>query len=139
MYFAINNLILNLIKMVFVRVVMHFNREKINWSERKKEFLKILGDYKTNKTYDCVIPVSGGKDSTYQVIKLLEYNCNPLCVTAKTDFLTDIGRKNIENIKKLGVDHIEVSTDPILNKINKFSLKTVGYFLGRTITIFTIR
>ena len=80
-----------------------FNRKKINWSERKKEFLKILRDYKTNKTYDCVIPVSGGKDSTYQVIKLLEYDCNPLCVTAKTDFLTDIGRKNIENIKKLGV------------------------------------
>ncbi len=117
-----------------------FNREKINWSERKKEFLKILSDYKTNKTYDCVIPVSGGKDSTYQVIKLLEYNCNPLCVTAKTDFLTDIGRKNIENIKKLGVDHIEVSTDPILrNKINKFSLKTVGDISwAEHITIFTI-
>ena len=116
------------------------NRKKVNWSKRKEEFIKILREFKTNKTYDCVIPVSGGKDSTYQVIKLLEYGCNPLCVTAKTDFLTEIGRKNIENIKKLGGDHIEVSTDPILrNKINKFSLKTVGDISwAEHITIFTI-
>ena len=116
------------------------NRDTIDWSLREKEFQKLFSNYKNKNEYDCVIPVSGGKDSTYQVIKVLEYGLNPLCVTAKTDFLTDIGRRNIENIKKLGVDHIEVSTDPILrNKINKFTLKTIGDISwAEHVTIFTV-
>ena len=116
------------------------NRKIIDWSLREKEFSKLINDYKNKNEYDCVIPVSGGKDSTYQVIKVLEYGLNPLCVTARTDFLTEIGRRNIENIKKLGVDHLEVSTDPILrNKINKFTLKTIGDISwAEHITIFTV-
>jgi len=116
------------------------NRKKIDWSKREKKFIEILKKNKNSSTYDCVIPVSGGKDSTYQVIKALEYKCNPLCVTAKTDYLTDLGRRNIENIKSLGVDHIEVSTDPVLrNKINKFTLEAVGDISwAEHITIFTI-
>ena len=39
---------------------------------------------------------------------MLELGMNPLCVTATTDKLSDIGRRNIENIKGLGVDYIEV-------------------------------
>jgi len=117
------------------------NRKNINWDERKNEFKNIISEFKNkNNDYDCVIPVSGGKDSTYQVIKALEYNLNPLCVTATTDKLTDLGRINIDNIKKLGVDHIQVSTDPILRKkINKFTLKTVGDISWpEHLTIFTI-
>ena len=65
---------------------------------------------------------------------------NPLCITATTDKLTEIGRINIDNIKKLGVDHLEVSTDPILRrKINKFTLKSVGDISwAEHLTIFTI-
>ena len=116
-------------------------RQKIDWDERSKEFKKILNNFKSkNNNYDCIIPVSGGKDSTFQVIKMLEHNMNPLCVTAMTDKLTDIGRYNLDNIKKLGVDHIEVSTDPVLRRrINKFTLKSVGDISwAEHITIFTI-
>ena len=55
--------------------------------------------------YDCIIPVSGGKDSTYQTIRVLELGLNPLCVTATTDKLSEIGRRNLENLKHLGVDY----------------------------------
>ena len=41
---------------------------------------------------------------------------NPLCITTTTDKLTEISGINIDNIKKLGVDHLEVSTDPILRR-----------------------
>lgn len=104
------------------------SRPKINWADRKKSFVKLIKANKNNKsTYDCIIPVSGGKDSTYQVIRCLEYNLKPLCVTATTDDLSYVGRENIENIKKLGVDYIEVTANPnIRKKINKFSLKMVG-------------
>ena len=82
------------------------NRAEIDWKQRKEEFDALVKKYKTKNYYDCIIPVSGGKDSTYQVIKVLESGLNPLCVTASTDKLSEIGRYNIENIKQLGVDHI---------------------------------
>ena len=60
------------------------NRPEIDWGKRKKEFINIIKEYKTENNYDCVVPVSGGKDSFYQVIKALEYGLKPLCVTATT-------------------------------------------------------
>ena len=52
---------------------------------------------------------------------------NPLVVTITTDWLTPIGRKNIENLKSIGVDYIEYSLNPkIRRKLNKFTLETIG-------------
>ena len=48
---------------------------------------------------------------------------NPLCVTATTDKLSAIGRRNIENLKRLGVDYIEVTTNPVVRRrINRLAL-----------------
>ncbi|MEZ9418229.1 N-acetyl sugar amidotransferase, partial [Vibrio sp. 10N.286.49.E1] len=81
-------------------------RTEIDWEERKSEFEAITNKYKSidGSNYDCIIPVSGGKDSTYQVIRVLQAGLNPLCVTAETDSLSEIGRRNLENLKRLGVD-----------------------------------
>lgn len=118
------------------------DRTNIDWSKRKEELLEILERYrsKNGNNYDCIIPVSGGKDSTYQVIKMLEFGMNPLCVTATTDKLSDIGKRNIENIKKLGVDYIEYSTNPVIRrKINRITLTQVGDISWpEHVTIFTI-
>lgn len=105
------------------------NRKIIDWDIRKKELLDILEKYrsKNQNNWDCIVPVSGGKDSTYQVIKMLQLGMNPLCVTATTCHLSCIGRKNIENLKRLGVDHIEFSPNPIIRrKLNKIGLTQVG-------------
>lgn len=105
------------------------NRKNVDWDERKKELMAILDRYrsKDGSNWDCIIPVSGGKDSTYQVVTMLELGMNPLCVTATTCDLTDIGRRNIENIKKMGVDYIEVTTNRIVRaKLNRIGLLEVG-------------
>ena len=105
------------------------NRKKINWDNRKKELSKILNNYKDKNStnWDCIVPVSGGKDSTYQVLKMIELGLNPLCVTATTCDLTTIGRSNIDNIKKLGVDLIEMSPNPIIrSKLNRIGLTQLG-------------
>jgi N-acetyl sugar amidotransferase len=105
------------------------NRKIIDWEQRKSELTEILVKYKKNicSNWDCIIPVSGGKDSHYQVIKMLELGMNPLCVTATTCHLSDIGRKNIENIKNLGVDYIEFTTNRVLRKkLNRIGLYQVG-------------
>lgn len=104
-------------------------RAAIDWEDRTAELEEVLDRYrsKDGSTYDCIIPVSGGKDSTFQVIRMLGLGMNPLCVTATTDKLSDIGRRNIENIKSLGVDYIEVSVNPVVRRrINRLALTEVG-------------
>jgi N-acetyl sugar amidotransferase len=104
------------------------NRTKIDWDVRKSELLTILEKYRnTNSNWDCVVPVSGGKDSTYQVIRMLQLGLNPLCVTSSTCDLSPIGRRNIENLKRLGVDHMEFSPNPLVRaKLNRIGLTEVG-------------
>jgi N-acetyl sugar amidotransferase len=104
-------------------------RKEIDWSIRKKELVKVLEKYrsKDSSKWDCIIPVSGGKDSTYQVLRMLQFGMNPLCVTATTCHLSEIGRKNIENIKNLGVDYVEFSPNKVIRrKLNRIGLIQVG-------------
>jgi N-acetyl sugar amidotransferase len=104
-------------------------RSVIDFESRAKEFVELVKERssKSESKWDCLIPVSGGKDSTYQVLKILELGFNPLCVTATTCDLSSIGRENIENIKQLGVDYIEFSPNKIVRrKLNKIGLTMVG-------------
>ena len=104
-------------------------RAAIDWEERRREFLEIVSRYRKSdgSNWDCIVPVSGGKDSTYQVVRMLQLGMNPLCVTATTCDLSEIGRKNIENIKKLGVDFVEFSPNKqVRAKLNRIRLMEVG-------------
>jgi N-acetyl sugar amidotransferase len=105
------------------------NRKLVDWDARRKELQGLLERYRSQdrSNWDCIIPVSGGKDSHFQVIKLLELGMNPLCVTATTCALSEVGRRNIENIKKLGVDYVELTTNPVIRrKLNRFALENIG-------------
>jgi N-acetyl sugar amidotransferase len=108
----------------------HFEeRTEIDWEGRRRELVDILARYRSDDRgrYDCIIPVSGGKDSTFQTLRILELGMNPLCVTATTDKLTAIGRRNLDNLRELGVDHVEVSTNPVVRRrINRLALTQVG-------------
>ena len=105
------------------------NRKTVDWNARYVELQEILERYRKRdgSNWDCIVPVSGGKDSTYQVVRMLQMGLNPLCVTSTTCDLSDIGRANIENLKRLGVDYIEVSPNPLVRaKLNRVGLKQVG-------------
>lgn len=104
-------------------------RNEVDWAQRKEELAVILDKYKNKAgdNWDCIVPVSGGKDSTYQVIRMLQLGLNPLCVTSTTCDLSPLGRKNIENLKHLGVDYVEMSPNPrIRAKLNRIGLTQVG-------------
>lgn len=105
------------------------NRKTIDWEKKGQEFVDHVSriSSESGSDWDCIIPVSGGKDSTAQVLKILELGFKPLCVTATTCDLTPIGRTNIENIKHLGVDYVEFSPNPIIRKkLNRLGLVEVG-------------
>jgi len=105
------------------------NRIHIDWAERELEFVRVMNEYrdKNGKSWDCLIPVSGGKDSTCQVLKVLEYGFRPLCVTSTTCDQTEIGRRNLLNIRELGVDCMEMSPNPkVRRQLNRLGLIEVG-------------
>ena len=93
--------------------VAHSLRTEIDWEKREETFQAVVAGAKERSDgYDCLVPVSGGKDSTWQVVKCLEYGLNPLAVTWKTPARTEIGARNLDNLVGLGVDHIDYQVNP---------------------------
>ena len=101
----------------------------INWSLREKKLRNIFNKFKSNKNYDCLLPISGGKDSTFQsyVLKNI-YGLNPLCVTHGQNWLSKKGRFNLENcLFKFDLDHlIFIPSRKIVNKVAKKSVSQIG-------------
>ncbi len=102
-------------------------RDEVDWTQRRSQLESILGRFRSDTHWDCIVPVSGGKDSTFQVLKVLELGMNPLCVTATTCHLSDVGRRNLENLERLGVDHVTFTPDPnVRARLNRLGLTEVG-------------
>ena len=99
-------------------------KKKIDWNSRYKELEDIALQAKENSkgNYDCAIGVSGGKDSTKQAIVArdeLDLKC--LLVNCEPENITDIGRNNIENLKRLGFDLITIRPNPkVMKKLIRY-------------------
>ncbi len=93
--------------------------KEINWAERAKEFVAIIDRYRSRdkRNYDCVVPVSGGKDSHFQTYMIKKvYGLNPLAVCFEPTYQTALGKKNLDNLGKLGVDTILFKKNPLVYK-----------------------
>lgn len=85
----------------------------IDWGERRAAFERAVAAARAEaREYDCVVPVSGGKDSTWQVATCLEHGLRVLAVTWRTPGRTPIGARNLQNLIDLGVDHIDFTINP---------------------------
>ena len=94
-------------------------KKSIDWQKRITELKQIANRAKqaSKNNYDCVIGVSGGKDSTLQAIvakEKLDLRC--LLVNCEPENITEIGKKNIENLKGLGFDVITIRPNPVIMK-----------------------
>lgn len=99
----------------------------IDWDQRQKDFEEILSKYRTNdpSKYDCIIPVSGGKDSCYQAITMRDkYKMNPLCVNHIPCEQTEVGMENITFLREQGFDVIQVAA----NRKSYRELVRIGFF-----------
>jgi len=110
------------------------SRPSINWEQREGWLRDLLAEYKAKakaakNPYDCLIPVSGGKDSHYQVYLMkVKYGMNPLLVTYNHLFNTKVGLRNLENMfRKFSCDLIRFSSNPdSVRKIARYMLQKVG-------------
>lgn len=88
-------------------------KRRIDWRARAAEFGALARTSRARGgSYDCVIPVSGGKDSFWQVVTCLEYDLRPLCVTYVYPGRTALGAENLRALVALGVDHRELRLPP---------------------------
>lgn len=101
------------------------------WDERKEYLIEMIESTRCRdgSRHDCIVPVSGGKDSHFQahyIKNVLGYN--PLLVTYYGNNFTEVGHRNLYRMKEtLGLDHLiyypSVST---LKKLNKIGLIMLG-------------
>ena len=91
-------------------------KSQINWQDRFEDLKKIVSEIKEqdHPFYDCIVPVSGGKDSWVQALTLSEkLGLKTLCVTLANHLPTTEGMANLNNmIKDLNVDHMKINLKP---------------------------
>ena len=98
------------------------------WKEREKKFVEIINKYKNKNYYDCLIPVSGGKDSYFQTHVCKKYGLKPLLVTYDNNNWLPEGSFNRDQMKKkFDIDHIMWSPgEEVLKKLNRLAFKKIG-------------
>ena len=78
----------------------HETKKKIDWKAKEKEFRKFADK-------PCLIPVSGGKDSTWQIVMCLKYGLKPTLFTWVPPCQTELGGKNLDNLQFFGLSHLK--------------------------------
>lgn len=103
----------------------------INWQQRRDQLTDILQEAKVGAgdNYDCIIPISGGKDSFFQLHVLVkEYGLKPLAVTFSHNWFSKTGYENLQlALETFAIDHIQFTPNrALVNKLAKKSIYKIG-------------
>lgn len=110
------------------------SRREVDWAERERMLGDIFAEHRTRQRakgnpYDCIVPVSGGKDSHYQTWMVRrKYGLNPLLVCYNHTFNTPLGLRNLANlIERLDCNLVRFTTAPgSAKRIARYMLEKVG-------------
>jgi N-acetyl sugar amidotransferase len=108
-----------------------YKQSQIDWAARERDLVALIEQHRGKYDYDCIVPFSGGKDSTYTLYALVErYKVKPLVVTFDHGFLRPTLLANTERtIKKLGVDYLSFRPSwKVVQKLMRESLTRKGDF-----------
>ena len=111
--------------------LIHEEKDILNWQERGENLKKILDSFrnKDGKNYDCIIPVSGARDSYFIVHTIKNvYGMHPLLVTYNKHYNTKMGIRNLAYLKTLlGCDILTQTVSPnTVKKITRATIKKLG-------------
>ena len=110
------------------------SKQRLDWDSREKMFRELVAEYKAKarekgQPYDCIIPVSGGKDSHYQVYLATQvYGLRPLLVTYNHGFNTRLGLRNLRNlVRSFNCDLLRVSSGlDTARRLSRYMLRRCG-------------
>src|SRR3990167_8491695 len=104
----------------------------IDWEQREKalaEKLQFFKEKSRNRAYDCILPISGGKDSFFQAYVMCHrYNMRPLAVTFSHNWFTEAGKRNLQLLlETFNLDHIMFTPNrSLVNRVAKKSIELIG-------------
>ena len=105
-------------------------KKTLDWSARQSELEQLLDKNRSDRgSFDCIVPVSGGKDGSYVAYNLKHnYGMNPLTVTINPPLPTELGQKNLANFLQSGYPHVGVSPNPeSMQILNRHGLVEKGF------------
>mgnify|MGYP006135362509 CR=1 FL=1 len=109
----------------------HQTKKEVDWDEREKQLMQLLEKYRGKHPYDCIVPFSGGKDSTFTLWYIVKkLGLKPLVVSFDHGFYRPkILENNEKTMRNLGVDYIKFRTDwKVVRKLMKIALRLKGDF-----------
>lgn len=126
---------------------IHEEKDKLNWKEQRLKLQKVFDAYRseTGNNYDCIIPVSGARDSYFIVHTVKNvFKMNPLLVTYNKHYNTKIGIRNLAYLRTLmGCDLLTLTVSPeTVKKITRTTIKLLGSIYWHCIagqTVFPIQ
>jgi N-acetyl sugar amidotransferase len=106
-------------------------REKqtsVDWKARRAQLEQLCEEHRASKGFDCILPVSGGKDSSYVAYMMKhKMGMHPLCVTIRPGLALPVGEQNVVNFIQSGYDHVHITPDPrVMRAIDKIGLVESG-------------
>ena len=108
-----------------------FRDEKIDWAARGRQLDELVAQHRGTNDYDCIVPFSGGKDSTYTLCYIVtQLKLKPLVVRFDHGFMRDtLEENNVRTFKKLGVDVISFTPNwKLVKRLMLEALRRKGDF-----------
>lgn len=108
-----------------------FKQGKVDWEARKRMLDELVAEYRGKYDYDCIVPFSGGKDSTFTLYYLVkEYKLKPLVVQFNHGFMRpNLLANNERTFKALGVDVISFTPNwKVVKRLMRETLIRKGDF-----------
>ncbi len=105
-------------------------KKTVDWAGRESKLGRLLEENRrSDGSFDCVVPVSGGKDGSYVAHTLkTKWGMNPLAITVKPPLPTELGEANLQAFIASGFPHIALSPDPeAMRALNKRGLIDMGF------------
>jgi N-acetyl sugar amidotransferase len=105
-------------------------KSSLDWKSRESELISLLGEHRRNDgSFDCLVPVSGGKDGSYVAYNLKhKYGMNPLCVTVTPALPLQLGETNLRAFVESGYNHISINPDhEAMRTLNKTGFIEMGF------------
>lgn len=110
---------------------VHEEKDVLDWNLRGQKLKSILNTYRntSGNNYDCIIPVSGARDSHFIVHTIKNvYGMNPLLVTYNKQYNTTVGIRNLANLRiKFDCDMMTLTVNPeTVKKITRATIRRIG-------------
>ncbi len=105
-------------------------KKTLDWASRQKELEQLLDKHRrSDGGFDCLVPVSGGKDGSYVAYNLKhKYGMNPLALTITPALPLDLGEQNLKAFVASGYNHITVNpAHEAMRVLNRVGLLEMGF------------